>query len=308
MMLEKIFPLLFDPDYRRTVTIVLTIIFTSGLVLFLLRKTGYYFVSAWASIKSWLFAAPIMFLGFALPDPWPLVILVLGAIYGVKSFFQIIGMFHRSYFVLICYAGIVALGFCCYKQKLEAYNVMPMLVLALACVVPLLRDNYKRMIQYISITLLAFIFLGWSFMHLGLIYYFPSGTYQIMYLLILTEFCDNTNLAIGRYFRGWKLVPKIDPKRNVLSTLVSIFLTLALAAAMKQLLLPEASKKYWLTAGLIAAFAGVIGDLVMTVVRRDAGVKIVGAFILGRGDFLHRMDRLIFVAPIYYYVMLWVGA
>jgi phosphatidate cytidylyltransferase len=306
-MLEKIFPLLYDPDYRKTVAIVLSIIFISGLILFLLRKTGFYFVSAWASIKSWLFAAPFMFLAFALPDPWPLAILVLVAIYGAKAFFQIIGMFHRSYFVLICYAGIIALGISCYYQKLALYNGMPMLVLAVACLVPLVRNNYKRMIQYISITLLAFIFLGWSFMHLGLIYYFPSGTYQIMYLLILTEFCDNTNLAIGRYFRGWRLFPNIDPKRSVLSTVVSILLTLALAGAMRQLL-PDASEKYWLTAGIIAAFAGVVGDLVMSVVRRDAGVKIVGPFILGRGDFLQRMDRLIFVAPIYYYVMLALGA
>jgi phosphatidate cytidylyltransferase len=305
-MLEQIFPLLYDPNYRKTALIVLSIIFISGLVLFFLRKTGYYFVSAWASIKSWLFAAPILFLTFALPAPWPLVILVMMAIYGAKAFFQIIGMFHRSNFLLICYAGIAALGIACYRQRLEIYNGMPMFVLALSCLVPLFRNSYKRMIQYISITLLCFIFLGWSFMHLGLIYYFPSGTYQIMYLVILTEFCDNTNLAIARYFKGWRLFPNIDPKRSVLSTLVSIALTLALAGAMKQLL-PDASEKYWLAAGLIAAFAGVIGDLVMTVVRRDAGVKIVGAFILGRGDFLHRMDRLIFVAPIYYYVMLWLG-
>jgi phosphatidate cytidylyltransferase len=55
--------------------------------------------------------------------------------------------------------------------------------------------------------------------------------------------------------------------------------------------------------GLIAAFGGFIGDMVMTVIRRDAGIKVVGTFILGRGDFLHRMDRLIFVAPIYYYAI-----
>jgi phosphatidate cytidylyltransferase len=41
----------------------------------------------------------------------------------------------------------------------------------------------------------------------------------------------------------------------------------------------------------------------MTVIRRDAGIKVVGLFILGRGDFLDRMDRLIFVAPIYFYVI-----
>ncbi len=302
-MMEKIFPAFYDPVYRETVFIILSVLFVSGLIVFFLRKTGYYFVSAWASIKSWLVAAPILFLCFALPDPYPLLVLVLAATYGAKAFFQIIGMFHRSNFVMICYAGIWALGVCCYYQKLDFYHAMPMIVLGACCLIPLYRNNYKRMIQYISITHLAFVFLGWSFMHLGLIYYFPNGTYQIMYLLILTEFCDNTNLAIGRYFKGLRLLPNIDPKRSILSTIISIALTLVLAGAMRQLL-PDQSERYWLTAGIIAAFAGVLGDLVMTVVRRDAGVKIVGPFILGRGDFLQRMDRLIFVAPIYYYVMI----
>lgn len=301
-MLEKFFPLLFDRAYRETAAIVLSVLFVSGVLIFLLRKSGYYFVSAWASLKSWLFAAPLLFLVFATPEPVPLILLTLVAIYGAKAFFQIIGMFHRSFFVLVCYAGIVALALTCYYQRIEFYNLMPMLVLGAACLVPLIRNNYKRMIQYISVTLLAFIFLGWSFMHLGLVYYLPSGVYQIMYLLILTEFCDNTNLALGRYFKGLRLLPNIDPKRSVVSTAISIFLTLALAGAMRTLL-PDSSEKYWLTAGLVAAFGGVLGDLVMTVVRRDAGVKIVGGFILGRGDFLQRMDRLIFVAPIYYYAM-----
>jgi len=300
--MEKIFPLLYDQNYRQTVLIVLSVLFASGTLLFLLRKTGYYFISAWASIKSWLFAAPLLFLVFALIDPGPLVALTLIAIYGAKAFFQIIGMFHRSYFVVICYLGILALGLCTYFQRIDFYNLMPMMVLGLSCLVPLVRNNYKRMIQYISITLLSFIFLGWSFMHLGLIYYFPSGIYQIMYLLILTEFCDNTNLAIGRYFKSYRLLPKIDPKRSVVSTLISILLTLILSGAMRQLL-PDQSEKYWLAAGIVASLGGVIGDLVMSVVRRDAGVKIVGPFIIGRGDFLQRMDRLIFVAPIYYLVM-----
>ena len=78
---------------------------------------------------------------------------------------------------------------------------------------------------------------------------------------------------------------------------------MVLAYSMRHLL-PDRSEKYWLAAGLIASFGGVVGDLVMSVVRRDAGVKIVGSFILGRGDFLQRMDRLIFVAPIYYIVMI----
>lgn len=295
----------FDPIYQRTALIVLSIIFVSGIVTFFFRKSSYYFISAWASIKSWLIVAPILFVLLGLPSPWPLMVLTLIAIMGAKAFFQIMGMYHRSNFVWICYAGIIGLGVCAYYGRVDVYNNMPMVVLGACCLVPLFRDSYKRMIQYISLTLLAFIFLGWSFMHLALILQYPNGIYQIMYLVVLTEFCDNTNLAIGRYFRGLRLFPHIDPKRAVNSTLVAMLLTIMLAALMKQLL-PDGSEKYWLASGLIASLGGVLGDLVMTTVRRDAGVRIVGPFIIGRGDFLHRMDRLIFVAPIYYYIMMWI--
>ncbi|MBX2987333.1 MAG: phosphatidate cytidylyltransferase [Bdellovibrionaceae bacterium] len=295
-----------DPIYQRTVLTVLSFIFISGLIVYLFRKRNYYFVVSWASIKSWLVAAPVLFLIFGLPAPWPLICLCGLAIYGAKAYFKILGMYHRSYFVLICYAGIIGLGLACYHDSLNAYNNMPMLVLGASCLVPLVRDSYKRMIQYISLTLLGFIFLGWSFMHLGLLLNLPNGVYQIMYVVILTEFCDNTNLAVHRYFRRGKMFSAIDPKRTVGSTAVSILLTLALAGAMRQLL-PDQSDKYWLAAGLIASLGGMFGDLVMDVVRRDADVKLIGPFILGRGDFLHRMDRLMFVAPIYYYVMLAIG-
>lgn len=292
-----------SPVYQQTVIIVLSIIFGSGLIVYFLRQLNYYFTASWASIKSWLVVAPILFILMGLPNPLPLLVLMVIAIMGAKVYFQIMGMFHRSYFVLICYAGIAALAACSYYNRVDIYNVMPMIVLGASCLVPIIRNNYKRMIQYISLTLLGFIFLGWSFMHLGLILHLENGIYQVIYLIILTEFCDNTNLALGRYFTKFKIFPKLNPRRTLGGFAISILATLFLAGAMR-FLLPDRSDKYWLTAGLIASFGGLIGDLVMSVIRKDAGVKIVGPFIIGRGDFLHRMDRLIFVAPIYYYLML----
>jgi len=291
-----------DPVYLKTALIVLSVLFASGGVVYFFRAKNYYFASAWASIKSWLFVAPLLFLAFAIPYPGPLVVLTLFAIYGAKAFFQILGFFHRFYFVLACYAGIVGLALCIYCDRVDLYDTMPMILLGVACLVPVFVNSYRRMVQYISLTLLAFIFLGWCFMHLGLVLSFPNGLYQILYLVALTEFCDNTNLATSYYFKGPRLFPNIDPKRTYFSTFVSIALTVALAGIMRSLL-PDNSERYWLTAGLIAALGGLFGDAVMTVIRRDANVKDVGFFIIGRGDLLQRMDRLIFVAPIYYYVM-----
>jgi len=291
-----------DPIYLRTALIVLSVLFVSGAVVYFFREKNFYFISAWASIKSWIFVAPPLFLVFALPYPWPLVALTLFAIYGAKAFFKILGMYHRHYFVLICYAGIWGLGVASYHGQLEIYNLMPLIVLGICCLVPLALNTHQQMIQFISLTLLGFVFLGWSFMHLGLLLKFPSGLYQILYLIVLTEFCDNTSIATSYYLRGPKLFSNIDPKRTFASTLVSIALTIALAGVMKSLL-PDDAEKYWLVSGIVASVGGVLGDLTMNAIRRDAGAKDVGPFIIGRGDFLQRMDRLIFVAPIYFYLM-----
>lgn len=292
-----------SPIYQQTALIVLLAIFAGAAINFLFRKKNQYSMVAWASIKSWLILAPLMFGLMGLRAPFPILVLTIFALFGAKVYFQILGMFHQTFFVYTCYAGIIGLGIFSQLNNLTLYNEMPMAVLGVSCLIPLILRNYKNMIQYMSLTLLGFIFLGWSFMHLGLILNFENGIYQVMYLFILTEFCDNTNLAISRYFKGPKLLSEINTRRTWLSTLTSILITIIIAYGMRHLL-PDRSDKYWLAAGLIASFGGVVGDLVMAVVRRDAGVKIVGPFILGRGDFLQRMDRLIFVAPIYYFVMM----
>jgi len=222
---------------------------------------------------------------------------------GSKVFFQLMGMYHRSYFVLITYAGILGLAASIYYDRIDIYNILPMAILAISCLVPLLRNNYRRMIQYISLTNLAFVFLGWSFMHLALLLKLENGVYQLMYLLILTEFCDNTTLAISRYVGTRKIFSEIDHRRTIGGFFVSAVATIFVAAGMR-FLLPDQSQIYWLTSGIVAAIGGLFGDMLMDVIRKDAGIRTLGAFVLGRGDFLQRMDRLIFVAPIYYYVML----
>jgi phosphatidate cytidylyltransferase len=292
-----------SPVYQQCVLIVMGVLIVASVINYLLRKKNQYSMVAWASLKSWLIMAPIMFLIMGIKAPAPTIFLTLLAIYGAKVFFQIMGMFHKSAFVHICYLGIIGLGYSAYTDNLTLYNVMPMIVLGLSCLVPLVKKDYKNMIQYISLTLLSFIFLGWSFLHLGLVLNFENGIYQVMYLIILTEFCDNTNLALSGYFRGARFIPELNSRRTIPSTAIAIFLTLLLAYGMRHLL-PDRSDKYWLASGLLAAFGGLVGDLVMAVVRKDAGVKTVGPFIIGRGDFLQRMDRLIFVAPIFYFVML----
>lgn len=293
-----------DPLYRQTVYLVVGVLTVVGIILFPFRNKNPHTQAHWASLKSWLFAAPALLVLCGLPTPWPLIILTLLAMWGAKIFFQMMGMYHRSNFVWAAYIAIVCLALAIYFDRPEIYNLGPMMFLGAICMIPILRNSPKQMIQYLSLTLMCFSFLGWAFMHLGWIWKLDRGPYMVIYLIVLTEVCDNMYLLLGRHVGKIKVFSRISPRRNLEAGLIAMALTIVLAWALRHLL-PVRTEIYWISAGIVAALAGSLGDLVLSVIRRDLGIKDVGPFIIGRGDVLTIMDRLIFVAPIFYYVMLY---
>jgi phosphatidate cytidylyltransferase len=67
-------------------------------------------------------------------------------------------------------------------------------------------------------------------------------------------------------------------------------------------LLPIRKEPFWLASSLIVILLGRSGDIILSVIRRDLGIKDSGLFIIGRDDILSRVDKFIFVAPAFYYV------
>ncbi len=291
-----------DPLYRETALLVVGVLFAVGFGLFFVRHKNTHTAASWASLKSWLFAAPVLLVFCALPSPWPLVVLTVIAMLGAKIFFQMMGMYHRSNFVWATYLGLIGLAVTIHLDYREIYNLAPMIFLGAICLIPILRNSAKQMIQYVCLTLMCFSFLGWAFMHLGWIWQLERGPFMVLYLIILTEVCDNLYLTLSRNVGKVKLFSRISPKRNLEAGMIAFALTLILAWGLRHLL-PDRTELFWIAAGLVAALGGSLGDLVLSVIRRDLGIKDVGPFIIGRGDLLTIMDRMIFVAPIFYYVM-----
>ena len=54
-------------------------------------------------------------------------------------------------------------------------------------------------------------------------------------------------------------------------------------------------------AGLIVGIGGQLGDLVVSVIKRDLGIKDMGAMIPGHGGVLDRIDSMIYVAPLFFH-------
>ncbi len=293
-----------NPLYVETAGLIIGSLLILSLIVFFLKRKGPPYTSGWASLKSWLFVAPLLFLAFALPKPWPLIFVTWTGVLSAKTFFQMVGMYHRSWFVWATYVFIIALGYIIYDGHLAYYNLSPMIFLGVISLIPLLRNSVNHMIQYLALTLMAFIFWGWSYMHMGRLLTFEGGELMVLYLYLLTEVSENANWAVSRLFGRIKPFCKISNRVTVEGMAVGLIITMLLAWGMRHLL-PDRSEQFWIAAGLVAAIVGRMGDLIINVIRRDLGIKNTGIFIIGRDGVLARIDKLIFVGPIYFYLYIY---
>lgn len=293
--------LIYEEKFLETLALTFGVVLIFNVLLNILKKKYPTFKAGAASTLSWLFIIPFIFIFAGTAWPYPLIILCIVSLYGAKNFFQMTGMYHRSNFVLACYSAIIFSTNCIYSRYVDIFNLMPMIVFAIFCLIPLMRNSYKHMVQYIALSLLNFCFL-WAFLHLGWIMEMQGGVYIFIYLVMLTEFFDTLYLAISKYFKNFKLISNITPKRSLEGFVLAAIITVVLGWGMRHLL-PMRTEIYWLSLSLACILFASTGDSVLTMVRRDLGIKVTDSFILGRGDFFSRLDRLVFVAPVAHYVL-----
>lgn len=294
-----------NPLYAQSAGLVMGALVVLALVFFVFRNRSPIWTSGWASLKSWIFVAPFFFAAMALPRPCPLIFLTLLAVFAAKIFFQMIGMYHRSWFVWMTYIFIWGLGYIIYDTRyIEFYNISPMLFLGAIALIPLIRNSAAQMVQYMALSLIAFCFWGWSLMHMARLVTLEGGELLVLYLYLLTEVSENVCWAFSKWIGRIRPFNKISSKVTLEGMIVALAVTMLMAWGMRQLL-PNRAENFWVVAGLVAAVFGRFGDLILSVIRRDLGIKSTGIFIIGRGDILSRLDKLIFVGPMYYYLFIY---
>ena len=58
-------------------------------------------------------------------------------------------------------------------------------------------------------------------------------------------------------------------------------------------------------AGVAIAVSGFFGDITMSAVKRDVGIKDSSSLLPGQGGMLDRIDSLMFTAPVFFYFVYW---
>ncbi|HBG49154.1 MAG TPA: phosphatidate cytidylyltransferase [Cyanobacteria bacterium UBA9971] len=127
-----------------------------------------------------------------------------------------------------------------------------------------------------------------------------GGVGLFIYIVFLTVINDAAQFCFGKKFGKNKIIPKISPNKTREGFLGGIITTPMIAFLIAPYLTPLTHIEA-LIAGLFISISGFIGDVVMSAIKRDLGVKDSGTLIPGHGGILDRLDSLIYTAPLFFH-------
>lgn len=267
----------------------------------------------WAVVLLAIFAPHRMVSGFSLL----LIVLLL----GVAGLWEMYGLAART--GLPCFrwsgvwAGIVLLGgtFALMSEiffeppDIEragdfASGVLAVFILWLLCRQFVSKSNTKA-IGAIAATVLGFLYVPWLLNFIQKIYFFPGvqGQHYVLFFILVTKFSDLGAYVTGSLIGRHKMIPRISPGKTwegfagaiVISTGVSVGYALLAGDRLAGMTLFHA-----VILGVLLSGSAVVGDLIESIFKREAGVKDSGRLFPGIGGILDLLDSLLFNAPIMY--------
>jgi len=140
-----------------------------------------------------------------------------------------------------------------------------------------------------------------SMLNLEIAGYDGSFARLLLFLVAVSQLNDVLQFVWGKLLGRHRITPHLSPNKTWEGFLGGLASSAGLGAAL-----------WWLTPftpdqaaimGLVIAACGFAGDIVMSAIKRDAGIKDYGHLIAGHGGILDRIDGLCFAAPVFFHLV-----
>lgn len=230
----------------------------------------------------------------------------LVSLLGMFEFYRAFGMEKREigvagYASAILYYVLLFTGKSHWLDAWLALTVIVMLVI-------LVLRYEKYTIEQIFAGIFGVCYIAFLLSHLYLLRIMENGMFLLGLVFIASCGCDIGAYHIGSIMGKHKLAPKLSPKKSVEGAIGGVVYTLVMALIYSLIfrnalpLLPYPV----LTTCVICVGASVIsqfGDLAASAVKRQKGVKDYGNLIPGHGGMMDRLDSILVVGTVIYYVL-----
>jgi phosphatidate cytidylyltransferase len=183
---------------------------------------------------------------------------------------------------------------------------------AMIAIIPLLIfiravfDNSSNAINNSAYTIIALLYTVLPFIMLNQIVGFRNTSnghdfnpHLVLGVIFLIWANDTFAYLGGSLFGKHKMIPRVSPGKTWEGTIIGILIAFAISFTFKCFLNVQ-SDWIWPVLGICIPLLATLGDLVESLLKRNAGVKDSGQLMPGHGGALDRFDSLIMAAPFVY--------
>ncbi len=142
-------------------------------------------------------------------------------------------------------------------------------------------------------------------LYLALVTIYQVAPTVLLFALLIVWVADSGAFFAGKMLGKVKLAPKISPGKTwegVIGGLVAVVLLTLLRSVFI-----ETDLAVFMPFCLAVACVSVVGDLTVSMFKRDAGLKDSGALFPGHGGVLDRIDSVAAAAPLFALGLGWLG-
>lgn len=294
----------FDPITRGIVFAVVAVLAATPIIFLVLQSAGKLSEKLrkelWTRYFSWLVIAPALIIPVLAGRVWTILGVGILSLFCYREYARATGLFRHHALSGTVALGIALLTFAGLDHWYDFFVAVPSLMVLILAMVAVGSDQPDGYIQRVALAVFGLLLFGVCLSHLG--YFANDAGYRPMVLMIVlcTELNDVFAFITGKLFGKRRLAPKTSPNKTAGGSLGSLILTTALVYALCGPIFagtPLDHPVHRIAMGLIISIGGQFGDLVLSSIKRDLGVKDIAVVIPGHGGLLDRFDSLLLVAP-----------
>lgn len=260
---------------------------------------------------SWCWLTAAMVLPILLGAAWTILAVCVLSLLCYREFARATGVFRQRTISIVVVLGILAITFANLDHYERLFLACGPLGTALIVVGTIQADEPKGFIQRVALGVLGFLLFGFSLGYLGLMA--GDADYRPLLLLVLlsVELNDVFAWCCGKLIGGPKLLPSTSPNKTVAGAMGALVLTTLLVCILGGALFRGTAAgglPQLVALGVLISGLAQLGDLTLSSIKRDIGVKDLSHTIPGHGGLLDRFDSLVLVPPaVYHYLSLYLG-
>ncbi|WP_064609505.1 phosphatidate cytidylyltransferase [Photobacterium sp. J15] len=259
-------------------------------------------------IRSWWWIIGIVFFALSLPINVTVVFIGLMSFFAFKEFLSIVPSRVSDRKVILW--SYLAIPFQYYWLSIGWYGMfiifIPVYIFLFLPMIMVVNGDTKGFIRSVGRLHWALMLTVFCLSHMAYLLVLPplnlsAGSIGlVLFLLVMTQFNDVSQYVWGKTIGKRKIVPKVSPNKTWEGFIGGMLTIISISFFSAPLLTPLTMIQGGIS-GLIISLSGFVGDLVISSVKRDLGIKDTGGMIPGHGGILDRIDSLMFTAPLFFH-------